>query len=389
MQHLKARFSYPKFRQQPYKILYLDDDYFLQKESIAALKQLGHDVTVLNVIHNPTQMLAQILKTAVIIQPDCIMSINHAGFDPEGKIAHILSELSVPVLLWYLDDFRFIILKGDIHANPNTAIFTFEKQHISALRETGFEHVFHLPSATVLDPARNYKYAEFAGLSNATVFIGSTFNKSKAARYKPRFPKWTQQLEQQLDLTQLQHNLFTEIKETQRHYFDTNEAFYHYASYAMCHATAFYRRHWLQNVAARDFHVMGDEDWRKANIPGKVHGPVHNVTVAPHIFKMALINLCFSSQQLGSSVSLRAFDIPAAGGFLLTDWKDDLAELFDAENEIVSFRSVDEMNDLIAYYEKYPDRREPVIQRARERVKNEHQVIHRIQKMLEIAAKIW
>ncbi len=389
MRNLKARFSYQKFLQPPYKILYLDDDYFLQKESIAALKQLGHDVTVLNVIHNPTQMLAQILKTAVITQPDCIMSINHAGFDPEGKIAHILSELCIPVLLWYLDDFRFIILKGDIHANPNTAIFTFEKKHIPALKETGFEHVFHLPSATVLDPARNYEYAEFAGLANATVFIGSTFNKSKAARFKPRFPKWAHQLEKQLDLTQLHDQLFDKIMAIQGKYFDTNEAFYHYASYAMCHATALYRQYCLESVLAQDFHVMGDEDWRNANISGKIHGPVHNITVAPHIFKMALINLCFSSQQLGSSVSLRAFDVPAAGGFLLTDWKDDLAELFDAEKEIVSFRSVDEMNDLIAYYEKFPERREPVIQRARERVKNEHQVIHRMQKMLKIAAKIW
>ncbi|MEZ4766102.1 MAG: glycosyltransferase [Calditrichia bacterium] len=101
----------------------------------------------------------------------------------------------------------------------------------------------------------------------------------------------------------------------------------------------------------------------------------------------AKINLCLSSQQLGSAVSLRAYEIPASGGFLLTDWKDDLADLF-AEDEIVSFRSVDEMNDKIDFYQRHPEKREPVIRKARERVINEHQVFHRIQKMLAIAAKI-
>ena len=108
--------------------------------------------------------------------------------------------------------------------------------------------------------------------------------------------------------------------------------------------------------------------------------------MAPRLQRMAMINLCLSSQQLNNAVSLRAYEVPASGGFLLTDWKADLEHLF-APDEIVTFRSVEEMNDKIAFYEKHPDKRLPIIRKARERVAKEHLVIHRIQKMLEILSK--
>lgn len=389
MGNLKTHFSYQKFAEPPYKILYLDDDYFLQKESIAALRALGHEVIVVDVIHNAPKMMEKLLKTAVLTRPDCVMSVNHTGFDPEGKIAHILSELAIPTLMWYVDDFRFIILESGVQANSCTAVFTFERQHLQPLRDCGFSHVFYLPTATVLDPQRDYTHSEFQGLGHATVFIGSTFNKSKKARLKPRFPHWVDELAQQVDFTRLHDRLFAMIETRQRHLFSRQKDFFHYASYVMCHATGAYRRHWLEHVRAENFHVFGDRDWESANIKGKIHNPVHNQTVAPHIYCMSLINLCLSSQQLGRAVSLRAFDIPAAGGFMLTDWKEDLAELFDADKEIVSFGSVEEMNDKIGYYQRHPEKRLPIVARARRRVIAEHQVIHRMRKMLETAAKIW
>lgn len=388
MQNLKQHFSYRKFADSTHNILYLDDDYFLQKESIDALQKLGHRVTVLKVLQNdPSKMLESILKTALMTKPDCVMSINHAGFDPEGKIVNILNELRIPLLMWYLDDFRFILVDTHLHATPNTAVFTYEKQHLQPLRDTGFLHVFHLPSATAVDPTRDYHYEEFANLADATVFIGSTFNKSKAARLRPEYPRMAKKLSKKIDFTELQHDLLLQAERLQRSHFPTSAKFFHYASYLICEATEQYRRHFLEHVHADYFHVFGDKDWEKANISGKIHPPVHNLTAAPHIQRMAKINLCLSSQQLGSAVSLRAYEIPASGGFLLTDWKDDLADLF-AEDEIVSFRSVDEMNDKIDFYQRHPEKREPVIRKARERVINEHQVFHRIQKMLAIAAKI-
>ncbi len=386
MQNLKQRFSYRKFAKPPYRILYLDDDYFLQRETIDALNRLGHEVTAVRVVRDPKQMLERILKTAVMIQPDCVMTNNHAGIDEAGKIVNILNEIGLPLVSWFLDDFRFIMFEPAAQATPNCVIFTFDSQHVQPLRDCGFSHVHYLPSASAVDPHTDYTYSEFEALQNATVFIGSTFNKSKAERFHPDYPPLVKQLSQKIDFTTLQHNLIDQSYQLQGNAFEDTAKFYSYAGYMICEATEKYRRFWLENVKAQNFHVFGDKDWEKANIKGKVHQPVHNITVAPRIQKMALINLCLSSQQLGNAVSLRAYEVPASGGFLLTDWKADLERLF-APDEIVTFRSVDEMNDKIAYYEKNPDKRLPIIRKARERVAKTHLVLHRVQKMLEILPK--
>ncbi|MCK5074896.1 MAG: glycosyltransferase family 1 protein, partial [Calditrichia bacterium] len=85
----------------------------------------------------------------------------------------------------------------------------------------------------------------------------------------------------------------------------------------------------------------------------------------------------------------RVFDVPAAGGFVLTDWKESLTDLFDVENELATFKSIEEMNDKISFYYNNPDLRKKIMGNARERVINEHLIHHRMEFMLTKAKEIW
>jgi spore maturation protein CgeB len=84
-----------------------------------------------------------------------------------------------------------------------------------------------------------------------------------------------------------------------------------------------------------------------------------------------------------TAVNQRVFDVPAAGGFLLTDYKAQLPELLELGKEIVCYRDPDEIPDLIRFYLKHSRAREEIISRGRRRILAEHTYVHRLQTMVE------
>ncbi len=388
MSRLKAFFRYPKFKAPPFRIIYLNDDYFLQAATIEALKTLGHHVYPLQIERNPTRMLEKLLKTCVLVKPDAVMGVNHGGFDPEGKIAGILAELNIPIVMWYLDDFRFIIHKNNVHATPNSIIFTFDKKQVVPLLETGFQHVFYLPSGSSYHPQRLYRSPKFAFLQGAVTFVGNTFDKTKTTRNKPHYARHLRELEGEIDFTRLHHDLVEQIERHQKTRFDNEDDFYRYAGFVIAHATQVYRQYMLRHISEPDFHLFGDSKWKELGIGARLHGGTHFLNETPFVYAHSQININLSSQQLESSVSLRIFDVPAAGGFLLTDWKESLAELFDIQQEVAYFCSAEEMNDKIRFYRRHPELRARMVERARERVRKSHLVQHRVQRMLSICQQI-
>ncbi len=389
MQKLKQYFSYKKFQNDRFKILYLNDNYFLQNASIKALKNLGHEVLPLKLVKDPTKMLEALLKTCVIFKPDCIMGINHGGYDPEGKIAEIVDSLGIPVIFWYLDDFRFIIFNGKHHAKSNTAIFTFEKKHVPLLRKLGFEHVFYLPSAASVDPHNIKTIKKFDFLDNKVTFVGNTFDETKLLRQKEKYHNFLSVLEDKMDFTKLHHHLVNDIEKELAEQFIDKDEFYHFSGFVIAHATQKYRQHMLNNLTEIDLHIFGDTKWKKLVNGVTIHPPTSYETETPYIYKRSIININLSSQQLEDTVSLRIFDVPAAGGFLITDWKPSLTELFEIDKEIIFFRSKEELKEKIEYFTKHNTAREKIIAAASQRVEENHLIIHRMRSMLEQSSLIW
>ena len=74
-----------------------------------------------------------------------------------------------------------------------------------------------------------------------------------------------------------------------------------------------------------------------------------NYQNASKIYKSSRININISSLQFDSAVNNRVIDVVFAGGFILTDKRNDLHEICRVANEI-SFETPEEMNEKIAYY---------------------------------------
>ena len=79
------------------------------------------------------------------------------------------------------------------------------------------------------------------------------------------------------------------------------------------------------------------------------HSSTNDYQFSNQIYSKSKINLNITSLQFDTAVINRVIDIGAAGGFILTDWKSDLARITSVSEEI-SYRTIDELNSKIEYY---------------------------------------
>ena len=121
------------------------------------------------------QALRLILKESVNFKPDAVMTINNTGLDYDGHIISTLSDLTLPVIIWYLDNCRFAGPVFKDGSPPFGIAFSYEKKWVSILKQFGFLHAFYLPLATDLSVSR-IKYDEkFRFVRDKVTYVGGTF----------------------------------------------------------------------------------------------------------------------------------------------------------------------------------------------------------------------
>lgn len=129
---------------------------------------------------------------------------------------------------------------------------------------------------------------------------------------------------------------------------------------------------------------------RQHNIPVQTFGAGWNqyVDSMGEIFNRSLINLGMGeilySRHL-TNVKGRDFEIPGTGGGVyLTSFNADLAQHFVIGKEILCYRHLDEMVELMRYYLLHPDEAVAIAQRGYERAVREHRWLHRYQRICRV-----
>jgi spore maturation protein CgeB len=80
----------------------------------------------------------------------------------------------------------------------------------------------------------------------------------------------------------------------------------------------------------------------------------------------------------------RTFDIAACMGFQVSDDKEDLRDLLKVNEEIVCFKTIDELKKLIDYYLAQPDERRQLAEAAHRRVLRDHTYDNRAREIMDI-----
>ena len=91
--------------------------------------------------------------------------------------------------------------------------------------------------------------------------------------------------------------------------------------------------------------------------------------------------------------NLRLFEATGVGAMLLTDWKENLQEMFEPEKEVVTYRTHDECAEKVRYYMEHDDERKAIAQAGQKRTLNQHTYQQRVEELLGIlelsGARTW
>jgi spore maturation protein CgeB len=78
---------------------------------------------------------------------------------------------------------------------------------------------------------------------------------------------------------------------------------------------------------------------------------------------------------------MRLFETTGVGGCMITDWKDNLAKLFEPDREVVTFRSVEELVEKSAWLVDHPAEAAGIGRAAQARVLKEHSFSQRAKEL--------
>ena len=374
----------------PRRVWFFRQNFFLEEECIRACRKLGLEVREWDLGEGwDAAAFSGFLSGLLEFQPDFIFCINHLGFDKEGRITELLRESELPAAVWYVDNPDFIIKAYPRNVSPWVYLFVWDRHYLPDLKNMGFPHLAYLPLAT--DPQLfrpfhtppTWKFGEIAA-----AFVGST---------------WTQRVRQQLVRFQEEPEKLTLVETAARQFISSpaykakEELTVLYPAFARLplqeqidlEAAALWRAsqlHRLTNIiplTLRGLQVYGDTAWEEfLPQPEAYGGRIGYNRELPAFYQCVGLNLNLTSLQMKDGLNQRVFDVPAAGGFLLTDFKESLLELF-AKDEVAFYHDQDEALDKLEYYGSHPEARQTLTVRARDRVLAEHTFSHRVQTLLE------
>jgi spore maturation protein CgeB len=82
--------------------------------------------------------------------------------------------------------------------------------------------------------------------------------------------------------------------------------------------------------------------------------------------------------------NMRLYEATGCGALLVTDQKDNLAELFEPGKEIVTYGSPDEAVEKIRYYTSHPEEASAIAAAGQQRTLREHSYAHRMSEMVDL-----
>jgi len=85
--------------------------------------------------------------------------------------------------------------------------------------------------------------------------------------------------------------------------------------------------------------------------------------------------------------NMRLYEATGIGALLVTDWKENLHEMFEPGKEVVAYRTPEECVDLVKYYLDHDEERELIAHAGQQRTLREHTYYERMQEFMGIVGK--
>ena len=347
-----------------------DSGYLAVAECARGLEKLGHKVFPIALGED---FIKRLLNLLVMTKPDFLITVNHLGFDEEGKLTALLTDLKIPFASWYVDSPTYVLKNDTKNVSNCCLMFCWDSWYLASIEAMGFCQPVRLPLAT--DPEIFFPVSRNSNSITKTPlsFVGSSMeyltnkwsNKFSSDYYQSVKEKAvTRQLESRLHSMS---DILVEMGENERGDLVDLEAALIWES------TQVYRLELITALLPLGLVIYGDNGWeRYVDRELALRPQVDYYRELPAVFNSTYVNFNATSFQMKYAVNQRVFDVAACGSFLLTDRMSDMDDFFETGTESICYDSVEEAAALCAYYLRKDREREKIATAARKRVLADH-----------------
>ena len=384
----------------------------IMRDLAAGFESLGHEILLMDVRDIAAQDLnAHLLarrEDIVTYKPHFTAFYNSAGLLPKppglpesGTGMHFFEALQIPCAALFFDSPLLPVFLQDInilHATPMYNLFVWDKEHLSRLNER-FTESHYLPLGT--NPDIFYPRDPDPAHDADVAFIGSVadsddFNTQRSAQGWPPllvslaeqvFKHWKTSRNPDLNaiLNAMADTMKPDLAGAVRTFTTNAEQYTMFQQSILAQIARAQRWDCIHALPRVETRVYGGPGWENIALDHVTPmPPVDYHHEAPVVYSSANINLNITSVQLAHATNQRTFDVPACGGFLLTDYRQAAAELFEPGTEIAMYRTTDELAAQVKHFLQHDDERRAMAQAARNRVLREHTWAHRARTIINV-----
>lgn len=346
----------------------------------------------------PAQRIALVQLALESAHPVFVFTIN---FYPD--IAEICHIYKTPYLCWTVDSPVPELFSGAMQ-QPTNRIFLFDRAQYETFSPYNPSGCFHLPLAantsrydkvlSFISPADRQKW-------NCDIsFVGSLYTEKNPVRNLQTLPAYASGyidglVEATLQLygynpleAAISDKLVKEIQNAADSFYTPANAITDSSRYIAAHQyigmqVAETERIRTLNALAEHFTVDLFTHSDTSSLQGvRVHNGVSTHIEMPKVFHLSKINLNMTIKPIQTGLPLRIFDILGCGGFLMTNYQEELSEHFDIGVDLEAYASVEELLDKCSYYLTHEDERKQIALNGYKKVCQNHTYQHRILEMI-------
>lgn len=385
------------------RILYIETNEIGILDIPRVLNESGYDVYHarfgIAACNYDEKMKRKIVGTINIYQVQYVVT-----YDFIEVAAQACLEADVPYISWIYD-----APQKELYTHfafyPSNYIFAFDKRQKERLEAIGIKNSFYMPLGVHKNMVQMvleiYKEKRKKRYQTDIAFVGQLYqnvnNEKILLELEKRgltgseeiiqscYMKWDEKTTLHGKMDEATILYFREIDDdTVRKQYPYMSEQYYYESAFLARILAYRERIHILNMLAQKYQLdFYTHDTDNNQLSDKINvKPGVKTEQLTYIYSTSKININVTLHCIETGASQRIFDIMGAGGFLLSNYQKELAELFIPGEEIVLFHNEQELMELVDYYMKHEDERERIARNGQKKVLEQHDLHLKLEQML-------
>lgn len=388
-----------------YKILFYRYGSIVENNLIECFKNNGIEVIEENtqITKKDTSPADTVKSVSEALSKDTFIFVFSINFFP--AVSEICQIYNKPYVCWTVDS-PIMELFSPALSNKCNKIFMFDKAQYNYFLARNPQGIFYLPLATNVNQLQSVinqaSSSDLEYFKSDISFIGSLYSEKDPYSKIQGLSEYTKGyvdgiIEAQIGIygynfieDMLNETVMNDFMKhvpdlTQTPYTDSLSASYCMANNFIGMHLAVKERALLLNTLSQHFNVDLYTLSDSSALPKvNVRGAAKTLTEMPIIFNQSKINLNITIKPIQTGLSQRVFDVMGSSGFLITNYQEELPEMYEPGVEVETFSSKEELVDKVGFYLNHDKERCAIAQNGFKRTLRDHSYEVRVRQMLKI-----